>query len=145
MLYDAAATMELGTGTRARRLTCLKGIATVEATRGTHPSRSTRPLRLLGLVVQVNQDDDTSQMVPAADVDDEPTGDPAPGEPVGRINLEDAADADEGAAPVDATGDDPLVPASTMQKILFGAIAVLLMAMAMVVILQGVFEQKMPV
>jgi len=102
-------------------------------------------LRLLGLVVQVNRDDDTSQMVPAADVDDEPTGDPAPGEPVGRINLEDAADADEGAAPVDATGDDPLVPASTMQKILFGAIAVLLMAMAMVVILQGVFEQKMPV
>ncbi len=73
-----------------------------------------------------------------------------PGEPVGRINLleepepdvmiQDADPGDAGKAAALASPRDEM-----MQKALFGLIAVLMMILAMIIMLQGVFEQKMPV
>lgn len=65
----------------------------------------------------------------------------APGEPVGRINLpvEPDPEYDEVAEPASSPNE------GMREKILFGVLTVALMVFALVVILQGVFEQKMPV
>jgi hypothetical protein len=77
-------------------------------------------------------------------IDDEAAR-PAPGEPVGRVNL-----AEEFIEPVwfSGSGDTVsglIVSASSREKVLYGLMAIVLMVLAMVVILQGVFEQKMPI
>jgi hypothetical protein len=92
------------------------------------------------MVIHVTRDAETDDLL---DVEPD-VADPAPGDPVGRVNLSAAAEADDlgpgGEAPYEAA----FVHESTRQKVLFGAIAVLLMALALVVMLQGVFEQKLP-
>jgi hypothetical protein len=92
------------------------------------------------MVVHVTRDTDTHNIQPSADDREEP----AAGEPVGRVNLPDALEADEPSAAQQAVAL-PFDHDSLRQKILFGVIAVLLMALALIVMLQGVFEQKLPV
>lgn len=79
-------------------------------------------------------------------IDDE-TARPAPGEPVGRVNLPD-----EQVEPVwvsepgdTITGVIRIERDLMREKAIYGVMAVVLMVLAMVVILQGVFEQKMPI
>jgi len=101
------------------------------------------------MVVIVSRDDITGEIIPSADDDETP----APGEPVGRVNLPVEAEPDDELLEAEPSGAGAelsdgvmTLPAATMkQKVLFGLIAVLLMALAMFVMLQGVFEQKMPV
>jgi hypothetical protein len=85
---------------------------------------------------QVLRDDDTGEFSTQAGSEDAP---PA-GEPVGRINM---VEEEPPAAPAgsQAAADQPQL----LQRILFGVLAVGLMILALVVMLQGVFEQKMPV
>jgi hypothetical protein len=113
----------------------------------------------------VSRDDETGEIakpdatgeVPAPD---ELGAEPPPGGPVGRVNLpvepEDDELVDEVEMPAGAEPIAELVPAapvavaavasdSMMQKVLFGVLAVLIMALALFIMLQGVFEQKMPV
>lgn len=74
---------------------------------------------------------------------------PAPGEPVGRVNLPEELDAPLWfAEPGDITnsGISRVSPRDLRrEKALYGLMAVAMMILAMLVILQGVFEQKMPV
>jgi hypothetical protein len=81
--------------------------------------------------------------------DDSDVADPAPGEPVGRVKLPTAPEVDDtdsgGHAHLDPAGTFGDAQDSLRQKVIFGVIAVLLMALALIVMLQGVFEQKMPV
>ena len=73
----------------------------------------------------------------------------ASGDPVGRVNLPDEPDLQ--LDPSDLSDDQPNVPVAAVaadsmrEKVLFGLMAVVMMILAMVVILQGVFEQKMPI
>jgi hypothetical protein len=94
-------------------------------------------------VTEVSRDDDTGEVSTSAGQD----AAPASGEPVGRINLPDE--------PPEGTIDDGF-PAGTageladprdtmLQKVLFGVAAVAMMVLALILMLQGVFEQKMPV
>ena len=95
------------------------------------------------MVVDVNRNEDTAQI--ASGGDDE--GTPGPGDPVGRVNLPDEPEqepeyvygATGEAGPSAAPGDQ------LREKVLFGVMTIFLMILAMIVILQGVFEQKMPV
>jgi hypothetical protein len=98
-----------------------------------------------GLVVAVSRDEETGELSVVGDAG----ASPVPGDPVGRVNLPDDPDLrlDPGqpgdgrfAAPVQAVTTD-----SMREKVLFGLMAVVMMILAMVVILQGVFEQKMPI
>lgn len=101
------------------------------------------------MVVLVSRNDITGEIIPSEDGDEVP----APGEPVGRVNLPVEVESDEAELEVEPASEaadfsDGVVrlPAATMtQKVMLGLIAVLLMALAMFVMLQGVFEQKMPV
>jgi hypothetical protein len=88
---------------------------------------------------QVLRDDDTGEFSTQAGSEDAP---PA-GEPVGRINMVEEEPPAPPAAPAgsQAAADQPQL----LQRILFGVLAVGLMILALVVMLQGVFEQKMPV
>jgi hypothetical protein len=98
------------------------------------------------LVVDVPRDDDTAQLAAQEEVNDAP----APGEPVGKVNLPDepefdaeydyVAGSDAGYGIVEAAPSDRMI-----EKVAFGLLTVVLMILAMVVILQGVFEQKMPI
>jgi hypothetical protein len=92
------------------------------------------------MVVHVTRDTDTHNIQRIVDDDEEP----AAGEPVGRVNLPDALEADEPVVAEQSVAL-PFDHDSLRQKILFGVIAVLLMALALIVMLQGVFEQKLPV
>ena len=93
----------------------------------------------------MNREYDTAEVAASGDA----SAAPAPGDPVGRVNLPDepepdlaqdaavAGDMDDGGV---ATGQD----GQLREKVVYGLLAGVLMILAMVVILQGVFEQKMP-
>ena len=94
----------------------------------------------------MNRDDDTSEMAASGDAADAP----APGEPVGRVNLTDEPEwesADGIGESSDALQSAAFVPPNEQlrEKVLLGLVTVALMVLAMIVILQGVFEQKLPV
>jgi hypothetical protein len=98
------------------------------------------------LVSDVNRDDDTSEMGVSGDAADAP----APGDPVGRVNLTDEPEWE--SAEVFGEGSDAVQSAAVIppsnelrEKVLLGLVTVVLMVLAMIVILQGVFEQKLPV
>jgi hypothetical protein len=101
------------------------------------------------LVVQVSQDDKTGEILQPEEL----AAEPGPGEPVGRVNLPSEPEPDEWVEDAEVpeetdvadAGAVAIVNDSMMQKILFGLIAVIVMALALFVMLQGVFEQKMPV
>ncbi|HYI16853.1 MAG TPA: hypothetical protein VEX37_15755 [Thermomicrobiales bacterium] len=94
----------------------------------------------------MNRDYDTTEGVSSGDAGDAPV----PGDPVGRVNLpvepepdlvlDDVATGDTNDGPATMNPDGDL-----REKVLYGLLAGVLMVLAMVVILQGVFEQKMPV
>jgi hypothetical protein len=90
----------------------------------------------------VDRDDDTSELARA----EAPADEPGSGDAVGRVNLSDVAEPDE-LGQIESVAPDmaALAPGTPLQKALFGVVAILLIALAMFVILQGVFEQKMPV
>lgn len=94
----------------------------------------------------MNRDYDTAEMAASGDAGDAP----APGDPVGRVNLPEKPEPDlaQDAAVADDVGDGfgAMVPDGQLrEKVLYGLLAGVLMILAMVVILQGVFEQKMPI
>jgi hypothetical protein len=96
------------------------------------------------LVVAVSSDVDTGEMPVLGDANQTA----AAGEPVGRVNLSDEPDPDEEwiGPPFDALSASDNAPSDGIrEKVIFGVLAVLMMVLALVVILQGVFEQKMPV
>lgn len=94
---------------------------------------------------QVFRDDDTGEFSTQAGPEDAP---PA-GEPVGRINMPEEPQQEEPPVPPGAPAAGQAAPAQPqdqlLQRVLFGVLAVGLMILALVVMLQGVFEQKMPV
>ncbi|HEX5167104.1 MAG TPA: hypothetical protein VFV93_16975 [Thermomicrobiales bacterium] len=93
----------------------------------------------------MSRDEDTGELPVVGNAGDAR----APGEPVGRVNLPDETDlqrdpsglADDRPAGASAA----VAPDSMREKVLFGLMAVVMMILAMIVILQGVFEQKMPI
>lgn len=92
----------------------------------------------------MSRDDDTGELPVLGDAE----GTSAPGEPVGRVNLPEESDLPPGS--VDSIQSEPSVVLSAprdqmREKVLYGLMAVVMMILAMVVILQGVFEQKMPI
>jgi hypothetical protein len=94
----------------------------------------------------MNRDYDTTEGVASGDAGSAPP----PGDAVGRVNLPDEPEPNLASDDV-ATGDAHDGPATMnpdgdlREKVLYGLLAGVLMILAMVVILQGVFEQKMPV
>lgn len=92
----------------------------------------------------MDRHDETGEIAGFGDGDDAP----APGDPVGRVNLPDepnpppevAAMSEDEHGAVPGAGRDQM-----REKVLYGLMAVVMMILAMIVILQGVFEQKMPV
>lgn len=69
-------------------------------------------------------------------------------EPVGRVNLpEESESADEFIPQIDQGHQfaQQTLVANTREKVMYGVLAVIMMILAMVIILQGVFEQKMPI
>ncbi len=96
------------------------------------------------MVIDVNRQDETGEIAGFGQGDDPP----APGEPVGRVNLPDEPDAVNGFASLSEDGPRAAFQMSvgqTREKVMYGLMAVVMMVLAMIVILQGVFEQKMPV
>jgi hypothetical protein len=93
------------------------------------------------LVVAVSRDEDTGEQSAVGEAGEAL----APGEPVGRVNLPD--EPEQQIDPLEPGDGQPvgLTVGSTREKVLFGLMAVVMMILAMVVILQGVFEQKMPI
>lgn len=92
----------------------------------------------------MNRDDETGEVVGFGH-GDEPS---APGEPVGRVNLPEEPDAANGFASLSEDGPRAALQMNvgqTREKVMYGLMAVVMMVLAMIVILQGVFEQKMPV
>jgi len=91
----------------------------------------------------VTRDDDTGEISTSAGQDAAPES----GEPVGRINLPD--EPPEGAleeGTYAGTAGELAGERDTMlQKVIFGVAAVAVMVLALILMLQGVFEQKMPV
>ena len=95
----------------------------------------------------MNRHDDTGEIAGFGEGDKPPS----PGEPVGRVNLpEEPDDPDEanGFIALNDNGHRGVLNASagqTREKVMYGLLAGVMMVLAMVLILQGVFEQKMPV
>jgi hypothetical protein len=94
----------------------------------------------------MNREYDTAEVAASGDASDAP----APGDPVGRVNLpeepepdpmQDVAVAGDMGDSYGATGQD----GQLREKVVYGLMAGVLMILAMVVILKGVFEQKMPI
>jgi hypothetical protein len=97
-------------------------------------------------VIDVSRHDDTAEVVGSGD----PVESPPAEEPVGRVNLPDEPDDDPvtGEVAIGHTQHQPEVtlPSGDLrEKVLYGLLAGVLMVLALVVILQGVFEQKMPI
>jgi hypothetical protein len=94
----------------------------------------------------MNREYDTAEVAASGDASDAP----APGDPVGRVNLPDEPEPDP-VQDVAVAGDmeDGVVATvpdgQLREKVVYGVLAGVLMILAMVVILQGVFEQKMPI
>jgi len=97
-------------------------------------------------VIDVSRHDDTAEVAGSGDQVEVPST----AEPVGRVNLPDEPDVDfdvDDAVVHDAQqfGVTTLPTGNLREKILYGLLAAIMMVLAMVVILQGVFEQKMPI
>jgi hypothetical protein len=97
-------------------------------------------------VIDVSRHDDTAEVIGSND----PVASPPAEEPVGRVNLPDEPDDDPVAGAVAAgamqhQAEMTLPSGNLREKVLFGLLAGVMMVLALVVILQGVFEQKMPI
>jgi hypothetical protein len=96
-------------------------------------------------VIDVSRHDDTAEIAGSGESAEAPSTD----EPVGRVNLPDEPDehldTDGVAGDVEQTAVTTLPSGNLREKVLFGLLAGVMMVLAMVVILQGVFEQKMPI
>jgi hypothetical protein len=92
----------------------------------------------------VSRRDDTAEITGSG----EPVEATSTEEPVGRVNLreepEPDLEADSGVAGGPQSGYEVTLPSGQLrEKVLYGLLAGVLMVFALVVILQGVFEQKM--
>lgn len=89
------------------------------------------------------RDDDTGEFSGLAG----PENAQPPGEPVGRVNMPEEAQLEEPAGlfavPEGSQSSLAQPQEQTLQRVIFGVLAVVLMILALVVMLQGVFEQKM--
>ena len=87
----------------------------------------------------MTRDDDTGEISTSAGQDAAPES----GEPVGRINLPD--EPPEEGLHAGTAGELAGERDTMLQKVIFGVAAVAVMVLALILMLQGVFEQKMPV
>jgi hypothetical protein len=97
-------------------------------------------------VIDVSRHDDTAEITGSG----EPIEAQPREEPVGRVNLPDEPEPDfepYSGGPGDVPqGTETVLPSGQLrEKVLYGLLAGVLMVLAMIVILQGVFEQKMPI
>ena len=97
-------------------------------------------------MIDVSRHDDTAEI----DGSGEPVDAPSTVEPVGRVNLpvesDDNLEPDDGVVGGMRPRSETTLPSGQLrEKVLYGLLAGVMMVLAMVVILQGVFEQKMPI